>query len=159
MLYLSLLLHLLSFLVLSLNLITFLSVLVLFILFGIVSVANKSFFALAVACFIASPAIDPTNARVLFKDFRHVFFGFFTEQIKSGKINTLFTGLGRSVFGKRCPRSWIRLSACGLGSYSRPPICFNLRHPQPSLFLFALESPLWCFSSLAKILFLGFPIL
>ena len=27
---------------------------------------------------------------------------------------------------------------------------FNLRHPQPSLFLFVLESPLWCFSSLAN---------
>ena len=30
------------------------------------------------------------------------------------------------------------------------PIRFNLRHPQPSLFLFTLESPLWCFSSLVS---------
>ena len=27
---------------------------------------------------------------------------------------------------------------------------FNVLHPQLSLFLFALESPLWCFSSLAN---------
>ena len=27
------------------------------------------------------------------------------------------------------------------------PVHFNLFHPQPSLFLYALESPLWCFSS------------
>ena len=38
------------------------------------------------------------------------------------------------------------------------PVRFNLRHRQPSLFRFALESPLWCFSSL-KPLFLGFPTL
>ena len=36
-----------------------------------------------------------------------------------------------------------------IGSSYRP-IRFNLRHPQPSLFLFALESPLRCFSSLAN---------
>ena len=30
------------------------------------------------------------------------------------------------------------------------PIRFNLPHPQSSLFLFALESQLWCFSSLAN---------
>ena len=35
---------------------------------------------------------------------------------------------------------------------------FNLFHPQPSSFLFALESPLWCFF-LSKLLFLGFPAL
>ena len=29
-------------------------------------------------------------------------------------------------------------------------IRFNLLHPQPPSFLFALESPLWCFSSLAN---------
>ena len=35
-------------------------------------------------------------------------------------------------------------------SKSSFPIRFNLLHPQPSLFFFALESPLWCFSSLAN---------
>ena len=32
-------------------------------------------------------------------------------------------------------------------------IRFNLRHPQPSLFLCALESSLWCFSSLENVYF------
>ena len=34
-------------------------------------------------------------------------------------------------------------------------IHLNLLHPQPSLFLFGLLSPVWCFSN-SKLLFLGF---
>ena len=42
---------------------------------------------------------------------------------------------------------------------SSSPIRFNLPHAQPSLFLFALESPIWCFTSLPNHFFLGFPAL
>ena len=60
------------------------------------------------------------------------------------ELNPLVKGATSSFvyFEKR--KNWLNFSK---SSFS---ICFNLLHPQPSLFLFALESPLWYSSSSAN---------
>ena len=57
-------------------------------------------------------------------------------------INTLFAGLGRSVLGKLCPRSWVRPSACGLGGYSRPLAQFfpiRTSRPANNMYIFSCQ--------------------
>ena len=55
-------------------------------------------------------------------------------------INTLYAGLGRSVLGKLCPRSWVRPSACGQGPYLRPLAqFFPIRTSRPANNIYVLS--------------------
>ena len=56
----------------------------------------------------------------------------------------LFTGLGRSVWEKLCPWSWVRPSAFGLGPYSRPRAqFFPIRPSRPVNNIYALITDFW----------------
>ena len=72
-----------------------------------------------------------------------------TVKLFTGAKNYRYSGGSRHLKGATSSfvyfeKRWLNFSKSSF------PILFNLLHPQPSLFLFALESSLWYFSSLAN---------